>query len=117
VLKKREQKALTKSFEMAQLATASMGKFDRKINDKEPDADKAMKQTKIKKQKQEVMKITTDRKAELERNMKVLTFLQKSDEVKAASRSDAHLNAGKMVKNVVKKETKKKEMIAKKRRQ
>lgn len=37
-VKKRERKALEKSFTLAQLSTASMGKFDKKISKKEPDA-------------------------------------------------------------------------------
>ena len=36
-LRKREHKSLMKSLTMAQMSTASMGKFDRKLN-KEPDA-------------------------------------------------------------------------------
>ena len=37
-MKKRERKALEKSFQLAQLSTASMGKFDKKVSKKEPDA-------------------------------------------------------------------------------
>ena len=36
-LRKREHKSLMKSLTMAQMSTASMGKFDRKLN-KEPEA-------------------------------------------------------------------------------
>lgn len=42
-IKKRERKALEKSFQMAQLSTASMGKFDRKVSKKEPDAPSSLK--------------------------------------------------------------------------
>ena len=36
-MKKRERKSLDKSLQLAQLSTASMGKFDRKVRN-EPDA-------------------------------------------------------------------------------
>jgi hypothetical protein len=41
--KKRERKALDKSFKLAQLSTASMGKFDRKVSKNEPDAPSSQK--------------------------------------------------------------------------
>jgi hypothetical protein len=37
-VRKRERKALLKSLQMAQMSTASMGKFDKKVNKFEPDA-------------------------------------------------------------------------------
>ena len=37
-LRKRERKALLKSLTMAQMSTASVGKFDKKVNKHEPDA-------------------------------------------------------------------------------
>lgn len=40
-LRKREHKSLMKSLNMAQLSTASMGKFDKKVNKKEVDAPKS----------------------------------------------------------------------------
>ncbi len=42
-VKKRERKALDKSFKLAQLSTASMGKFDKKVNKSEPDAPSSQK--------------------------------------------------------------------------
>lgn len=46
-MKKRERKALEKSFKLAQLSTASMGKFDKKVsvskNFKEQDAPNSQK--------------------------------------------------------------------------
>lgn len=42
-LRKREHKALMKSLKLAQISTASMGKFDRKVNKHEPDAPKSTK--------------------------------------------------------------------------
>lgn len=37
-LRKREHKSLMKSLKMAQMSTASMGRFDRKAGKNEPDA-------------------------------------------------------------------------------
>ena len=42
-IKKRERKALDKSFKLAQLSTASMGKFDKKVSKAEPDAPNSQK--------------------------------------------------------------------------
>lgn len=42
-LRKREHKSLMKSLNMAQLSTASMGKFDRKAGKNEPEAPKSQK--------------------------------------------------------------------------
>jgi hypothetical protein len=42
-IRKRERKALMKSLELAQKSTASMGKFDKKVNKYEPDAPSSMK--------------------------------------------------------------------------
>ena len=43
VVRKRERKALMKSLTVAQMSTASMGKFDKKVNKHEPDAPKSLK--------------------------------------------------------------------------
>jgi len=40
-VRKRERKALMKSLQLAQVSTASMGKFDKKVNKHEPDAPKS----------------------------------------------------------------------------
>jgi hypothetical protein len=37
-VRKRERKALVKSLQLAQISTASMGKFDKKVNKYEPAA-------------------------------------------------------------------------------
>ena len=42
-VRKRERKALLKSLQMAQMSTASMGKFDKNVNKYEPDAPKGLK--------------------------------------------------------------------------
>ena len=49
-IRKREHKALMKSLQMAQMATASMGKFDKKLK-KEPDAPKSQRVEKKKSNK------------------------------------------------------------------
>ena len=99
---------------MAQLATASMGKFDRKVHEKEPDAKNAMKQQKIKKLKQEIHTISKDKGAERDRNLKVLNFLQREQESKASSKADAHLNSDKMAKHAIKKDSQRRETVGKK---
>ena len=47
-IRKRERKALMKSLQMAQMSTASMGKFDKKVNKFEPDAPNSLKKQKKK---------------------------------------------------------------------
>ena len=42
-IRKRERKSLMKSLELAQKSTASMGKFDKKVNKYEPDAPSTLK--------------------------------------------------------------------------
>lgn len=46
-MRKRERKALLKSLQLAQISTASMGKFDKKVNKHEPDAPKSLKRPAI----------------------------------------------------------------------
>jgi hypothetical protein len=95
-VKKRERKALDKSLQLAQLSTASMGKFDRKVSKKEPDAPTSQKIQK-KKGNSQLANISRDPKLERERAMKILSFMQRSDEVKASTAADSHLNVDKMV--------------------
>ena len=73
-----------------------MGKFDKKVSKAEPDAPNSMKILK-KKSNSQLATIARDPKLEKERNMKILNFMQRSDEVKAHSAADAHLNVDKMV--------------------
>ena len=47
-IRKRERKALLKSLQLAQMSTASMGKFDKKVNKYEPDAPNTQKKLKKK---------------------------------------------------------------------
>lgn len=94
--KKRERKALDKSFKLAQLSTASMGKFDKKISKSEPDAPSSQKILK-KKSNQQLANLERDPKQERERNLKILNWMGRAEEVKANnSKADAHFNADKM---------------------
>lgn len=102
--KKRERKALDKSFKLAQLSTASMGKFDRKVSKNEPDAPSSQKIQK-KKSNAQLANLERDPKQERERSLKILNWMQKSDEVKANKpKADAHFNADKMVNKQLRKE-------------
>lgn len=89
-VKKRERKALDKSFKLAQLSTASMGKFDRKINKNEPDAPNSQKILK-KKSNAALAKLEHNPRQEKDRNMKILSWMQKSEESKSYSKADSHL--------------------------
>lgn len=73
-----------------------MGKFDKKISKKEPEAPKSQKILK-KKSNSDLAKLASNPKGEKERNMKILNFMERSQEVKASSKADAHLNVDKMV--------------------
>lgn len=78
-LRKREHKALMKSLKMAQMSTASMGKFDRKVNKHEPDAPKSLKTTK-KRSNEGMFKLQADRSLERERNMKIFDLMQRKND-------------------------------------
>ena len=97
-VKKRERKALEKSFQLAQMSTASMGRFDKKVSKAEPEAPNSQKILK-KKSNSQLAKLERDPKSERERNMKILSWMQKADEVKnpRTSKADAHFNVDKMV--------------------
>lgn len=111
-MKKRERKSLEKSFKLAQLSTASMGKFDKKVNKSEPDAPNSQKILK-KKSNSQLAAMARDPKQERERNMKLLNWMQRAEEVAAGSHSgkggkakaDAHLvDTNKLVSNKIKKQ-------------
>jgi len=74
-VKKRESKALKKSLQLAQLSTASMGKFDQKVNKHEPDALKSVKKPKDRGVAKEIATLSKDAGHEKQRNMKVLQML------------------------------------------
>jgi hypothetical protein len=73
-----------------------MGKFDKKVSKHEPEAPNSQKILK-KKSNSELAKYAHDSKGERERNLKILNFLQRSGEVKANGKADAHFDVDKMV--------------------
>lgn len=113
-VKKRERKALEKSFKLAQLSTASMGKFDKKISKKEPDAPDSQKILK-KKSNAQLAALERDRKSEKDRNMKILSWMQKAQESKASSKADAHVDTDKLVGRQIKKEERRRKKANKSR--
>ena len=85
-----------------------MGKFDKKVNKREPDAPKS--QTIVKKKSNaDLGKYMVHPKLEKDRSLKILNWMQRADESKSgkASKADAHLDADKMVKKQFRKEQKK----------
>lgn len=58
------------------MSTASMGKFDKKVNKYEPDAPNSLKKQK-KKSNKTLNSMSTNNSAEKDRNMKILGLLQK----------------------------------------
>lgn len=82
-----------------------MGKFDKKVSKAEPDAPHSQKLAK-KKSNAGLAKLEHNPKGEKERNMKILNFMQRSDEVKSHSKAEAHFNEDKMVNKLKKKEDK-----------
>ena len=82
-----------------------MGKFDRKVSKHEPEAPNSIKILK-KKSNSALAALMNNPKGERERNMKILGYLNKSYEVKAASKADAHFNVDKMVNKKIRKEEK-----------
>ena len=73
MLRKREHKSLMKSLTLAQMSTASMGKFDRKRKN-EPDAPNSQK-IKKKKSNSSLADLEKNRSSEKERNMKIFNML------------------------------------------
>jgi hypothetical protein len=59
---------------MAQMSTASMGKFDKKVNKYEPDAPNSLKKQK-KKSNKNLHALETTNSVEKDRNMKILGLL------------------------------------------
>ena len=104
MLRKREHKSLMKSLTLAQMSTASMGKFDRKKKG-EPDAPGSQK-IKKKKSNASLAALDNNRSSEKDRNMKIFSKLQKKDELGAysgsGSKSNVHLSTNKMVKKAKK---------------
>lgn len=82
-----------------------MGKFDRKISKKEPEAPNSQKILK-KKSNSQLAKLEHDRKGEKDRNMKILSWMQRADEVKHHSKAEAHMDVDKLVNRKIRKEEK-----------
>ena len=78
-LRKRETKSLMKSLQMAQMSTASMGRFDKKLKS-EPNAPTSQKLAKKKSNKQ-LFELDRNRSQEKNRNLKVLDLLQRKREI------------------------------------
>ena len=97
-VRKRERKALLKSLQMAQMSTASMGKFDKKVNKYEPDAPNSLKKHK-KKSNAKLHTLETNKSTEKDRNMKILNMMQREKEYKAGGdKVKAAMDTDKMVK-------------------
>ena len=105
-MKKRERKALDKSFKLAQLSTASMGKFDKKVSKKEPDAPNSQKILK-KKSNAQLAKLEHHHKDERDRNLKILSNMQKADDIKTHSKAESHVDVNKIMHRQLRKEEKK----------
>lgn len=82
-----------------------MGKFDKKVSKAEPDAPQSQKIIK-KKSNAQLAKLQADPKGERERNLGILNWMQRADEVKSHSKADAHFNVDKMVNKQLRKEQK-----------
>ena len=84
-IRKRERKSLMKSLQLAQMSTASMGKFDKKATKTEVNLNKNINK-KTKSQKQKLSKIESQlgrNNVEKDRNLKILGLLQKEKDSKA----------------------------------
>jgi len=88
-IRKREHKSLMKSLTMAQISTASMGKFDRKLK-KEPTAPTSQTIQK-KKSNQALFEMEKNRGQEKNRNMKVLEVMQKKRELALGGKINGNL--------------------------
>lgn len=88
-LRKREHKSLMKSLNLAQLSTASMGKFDKKVGKNEVDAPKSQKILK-KKSSKHLHTLNENKSMEKDRNMKIFNMLEKKRELKSSSKSASY---------------------------
>jgi len=100
-VRKRERKSLMKSLQLAQMSTASMGKFDKKVNKHEPDAPSSMK---LKKKKSHSGLSALEGKngkgnLEKDRNMKIFATMQKEKDYAQGKLGHAgNLDSDKMLK-------------------
>jgi len=81
-----------KSLTMAQISTASMGRFDRKAGKNEPDAPSSQKVAK-KKSNKGLAELAHNNKKEQERNMKIFNMLQKKQDISIAGTAKPLSNA------------------------
>jgi hypothetical protein len=96
-LRKREHKSLLKSLTMAQISTASMGKFDKKASKKEPDAPKSQKVLK-KRSSAHLADLSQDRSKERDRNMKIFNMLEKKSDIAHGGKVNAKIDGDKILK-------------------
>ena len=96
-IRKREHKSLLKSLTMAQISTASMGKFDKKANKKEPDAPKSQKVLK-KRSSAHLQDLSQDRNKERDRNMKIFNMLEKKSEIAQGGKVNSKIDGDKILK-------------------
>lgn len=81
---------------MSQISTASMGKFDKKINKDEPDAPKSTKKrSKFAKTASKSTAII-GKVNEKDRNMNILKMMERETDSKAGGRANAKMNTDKM---------------------
>lgn len=106
-LRKREHKSLMKSLTLAQKSTASMGKFDRKLN-KEPDAPSTQTINR-KKNNKLLFELERNRGQEKSRNLKVLDFMQRKREQDLGGKVNGNLAGaqGRAAPTVMKRKAKK----------
>jgi len=97
---------------MAQMSTASMGKFDKKVNKHEPDAPNSLKKAK-KKSNKNLHTLETSNSLEKDRNMKILGLLSKEKDYHAGDKVKQALNPDKMISKQKKKDEKFKSTIKK----
>lgn len=96
---------------MAQMSTASMGKFDKKVNKFEPDAPNSLKKQK-KKSNSKLNTLQGQSSLEKDRNLKILGLLQKEKDYHAGDKVKSALNSDRMVRDAKKKDEKFKSKIA-----
>ena len=81
-----------KSLTLAQMSTASMGRFDKKAGKNEPSAPNSQKIVKKKSNKQ-LGELEHNRSSEKERNMKIFNMLQKKADISVAGVGNIKSNA------------------------
>ena len=104
MVRKREAKALMKSLKLAQMSTASMGKFEKKKKN-EPDAPGSQKIVK-KKSNSKMFELESNKEKETARNMKIYDLIQRKSEIAVTSghKSLAHQNEDQIVKKAKRKD-------------